>query len=127
MIALNIQVKGINELRKAFQKRPEIVKKYINDSISRSLFIIENNANDSNFQFKTPRSLRTGYLQRSFKFGIITRDFFGSIGPTVEYAQYVHVNNPFMERIARMSQPQIEREFNDALVNITEEITRQAN
>ena len=77
MIAMNIEVKGINGLKKAFEKRPEIVKKYINDAISRSLFIIENNATDDNFEFKTPRSRRTGMLQRSFKFGIVTRDFFG--------------------------------------------------
>ena len=127
MIAMNIEVKGINGLKKAFEKRPEIVKKYINDAISRSLFIIENNATDDNFEFKTPRSRRTGMLQRSFKFGIVTRDFFGSIGPTVMYAPIVHANNPFMERIARQAQPTIEREFNDAVVSITEEIARVAS
>ncbi len=127
MIEMNISVKGLNELKKAFEKRPEVVKKYINDAISRSLFTIENNATDDNFQFKTPRSQRTGLLQRSFKFGIITRDFYGSIGPTVEYAPYVHANNAFMERIARQSQPMIEREFNDAVVSITDEIAKLAS
>ena len=124
---MNISVKGINELKRAFQKRPDVVKKYINDAISRSLFIIENNATDNNFQFKTPRSRRTGYLQRSFKFGILTKDFYGSIGPTVEYAPYVHANNEFMERIARTSQPLIEREFNDAIASITDEIASLAS
>jgi tRNA G26 N,N-dimethylase Trm1 len=127
MVEMNISVKGINELKRAFQKRPDVVKKYINDAISRSLFIIENNANDNNFQFKTPRSRRTGYLQRSFKFGIITKDFYGSIGPTVEYAPYVHANNEFMERIARVSQPLIEREFNDAVASIADEIASLAS
>lgn len=127
MVEMNINVKGINELKRAFQKRPDVVKKYINDAISRSLFIIENNANDNNFQFKTPRSRRTGYLQRSFKFGIITKDFYGSIGPTVEYAPYVHANNEFMERIARVSQPLIEREFNDAVASIADEIASLAS
>lgn len=126
MIAMNIKVNGLNGLKSAFQKRPEIVKKYINDAISRAVFIIENNATDDNFQFITPRSQRTGWLQRSFKLGIQTRDFFGSIGPTAEYAPKVHASNPFMERIARAAQPQIERELNDAVANITSEIARQA-
>lgn len=127
MITMDIRVKGLDGLKKAFQKRPEIVKRYINDAISRSIFIIENQATDDNFQFKTPRPLRTGLLQRSFKFGIQTRDFFGSIGPTVEYAPRVHANNPFMERIARAAQPHIEREMNQAVEGITSEIARQAS
>lgn len=126
MIEMNISVKGLNGLRSAFEKRPEIVKKYINDAISRSIFIIENNATDENFQFVTPRSMRTGWLQRSFKLGIQTRDFFGSIGPTAEYAPKVHARNPFMERIARMAQPHIERELEDAVERITNEIARKA-
>lgn len=126
MIEMNIRVKGLNGIKKAFQKRPEIVKRYINDAISRSIFIIENNATDQNFQFKTPRPQRTGLLQRSFKFGIQTRDFFGSIGPTVEYAPKVHEDNPFMDRIARASQPHIERELNEAVVSITNAIADEA-
>jgi len=126
MIEMNIKVNGLSGLKSAFQKRPEIVKKYINDAISRSIFIIENNATDDNFQFITPRSQRTGWLQRSFKLGIQTRDFFGSIGPTAEYAPKVHASNPFMERIARAAQPHIERELNDAVAGITSEIARQA-
>ncbi len=126
MIEMNIKVNGLSGLKSAFQKRPEIVKKYINDAISRAVFIIENNATDDNFQFITPRSQRTGWLQRSFKLGIQTRDFFGSIGPTAEYAPKVHASNPFMERIARAAQPHIERELNDAVAGITSEIARQA-
>lgn len=126
MIALNIEVKGIEGLSKAFVRSPMIVKKYINDAISNSLFTIENNADDNNFEFKTPRSQRTGLLQRSFKFGILTRDFYGSIGPTVEYAPKVHRDNPFMDRIARQSQPAIQREFEYAVEKIADEISRIA-
>lgn len=126
MVELNIQVKGLNELRSAFTKRPEIVKRRVNDAISRAIFIIENQAVDNNFQFKTPRSRRTGLLQRSFKFGIQTRDFFGSIGPTVIYAPIVHVNNPYMERIARAAQPHIERELQNAVNAIVGDIASAA-
>lgn len=126
MIEMNIKVNGLNGLKSAFEKRPEIVKKYINDAISRSIFIIENNATDDNFQFKTPRPKRTGLLQRSFKFGIQTRDFFGSIGPTVEYAPRVHASNTYMERIAHAAQPHIERELNEAVISITNAIANEA-
>ena len=122
MINVDIQVQGINDIKKAFDKRPEIVKRYINRAIEASIFEIEKEATDSNFQFKTPRSLRTGFLQRSFKFGIVTRDFFGSIGPTAEYASRVHANNPFMQRIALASQPSIQRHFETAMKYITEEL-----
>jgi len=122
MMTLTVKVQGLKELERSFKRRPEIVRKHINDAISRSIFIIENNATDENFQFKTPRSRRTGLLQRSFKLGIRTKDYFGSIGPTVMYAPIVHSRNPFMERIARVSQPRIERELNDAVEKITREI-----
>ena len=124
MIELSIQVEGFNEIKRAWAKRPEIVKKYLNRAIEASIFEIEKNAVDENFQFKTPRSMRTGYLQRSFKFGIITKDLYGEIGPTVTYAQKVHRTNQFMPRIARISQPAIEKHFNKALQFIVEDVSK---
>lgn len=122
MIALDIEVKGIDEIAKAFAKRPEVVKRFINNAISKSIFKLKEESQDRNFQFKTPRSARTGYLQRSFDFGIVTKDFFGSIGPTAEYAPQVHRRNQFMERIARVSQPTIQRYFNEAIEDITKNL-----
>lgn len=122
MINVDIQIEGLNKLTTAFAKRPEIVKRYINQAIEASIFEVEKNATDTNFEFKTPRSLRTGYLQRSFKFGIVTRDFFGSIGPVAGYASRVHENNPFMQRIAFASQPSIQKHFETALKYIVEEL-----
>ncbi len=122
MIGIDIEVKGLKEIAAAFARRPQVVKKYINNAISKSIFKLKEEANDRNFEFKTPRPLRTGYLQRSFDFGIVTKDFFGSIGPTAEYAPQVHRRNQFMDRIARVSQPSIQRYFDEAAENITNEI-----
>lgn len=122
MINVDIQVQGLNTIQTAFAKRPEVVKRYINQAIEASIFEVERNATDTNFEFKTPRSMRTGFLQRSFKFGIVTRDFFGSIGPTANYAARVHENNPFMSRIAFASQSQIQKHFETALKYITDEL-----
>ena len=124
MINVSIEVKGINELDKMFIRRPQLVKTYINKAIEASIFAIEKNAVDENFQFKTPRALRTGYLQRSFKFGIVTKDFYGSIGPTALYAQKVHEKNPFMSRIANASQPFIQKYFEQALGIIVEDLNK---
>lgn len=124
MIEMTVQIEGINNLRQAFARRPEVVKRYINRAIEASIFEIEKNAVDSNFQFKTPRQFRTGLLQRSFKLGIVTRDFFGAIGPTVAYAKKVHDNNPFMERIALASQPQVQRHFDTAMQYIAEDLSK---
>lgn len=122
MIELNIQVEGIDRITTAWAKRPAVVKKYMNQAIEASIFEIEKNAVDENFKFITPRSKRTGYLQRSFKQGIISKDLYGAIGPTVNYAQKVHRNNPFMGRIARVSQPAISKHFNDAMKFIIEDL-----
>ncbi len=122
MINLDIQLTGVTDIRAAFKRRPEVVNRYINRAIEASIFEIEKNATDQNFQFKTPRAKRTGLLQRSFKFGIVTRDFFGAIGPTVRYASKVHENNPFMQRIALASQPFVQRHFDTALQYIAEDL-----
>lgn len=124
MIQMNIEVKGLNEIKKAWAKRPEIVKKYMNKAIEASMFQLEKDANDNQFQFKTPRALRTGMLQLSFKHGIISRDLFGSIGPTVNYAPKVHQNNPFMPRIAQSSQPYVQKYFEQALGFIVEDLAK---
>lgn len=123
MIDVNIELRGVDNIQAAFRRRPEVVKRYINRAIEASIFEIEKQAVDQNFQFKTPRAKRTGLLQRSFKFGIVTRDFFGAIGPTVRYAARVHENNPYMQRIATASQPFIQKHFDTALQYIAEDLS----
>jgi hypothetical protein len=124
MIGLEIEIKGMKEIKSAYARRPQIVKKHINDAISKAIFKLKDEAQDRNFQFVTPRQFRTGYLQRSFDFGIVTRDFFGAIGPTAEYAPFVHRRNQFMDRIARAAQPTIQRYFDEAIESITNDLKR---
>lgn len=124
MINLDIKIEGLNDIKTAWAKRPEAVKKYMNRAIEASIFEIEKNAVDENFQFKTPRSQRTGYLQRSFKFGIVSKDLYGAIGPTVVYANKVHERNEFMPRIARVAQPAIKRHFEESLKLLSKELKK---
>ena len=129
-VQIDIEVKDLKQLRRMFSRRPKIVTKWLNKAIEASLFEIEKQATDNNFQFKTSRSMRTGLLQRSFKFNIVTRDLYGSIGPKTQYAKFVHDGtrylrpNKFMPRIARASQKHIQKHFNDALEAITEEMVQ---
>lgn len=117
-----IEIQGLDRLQAQFQKAPSIVSEWMNRAIKASIFEIEKEATDQNFMFKTPRSLRTGYLQRSFKFGMRFGNLVGEIGPTAEYAPKVHDNNPFMPRITNAAGPSINRHFETALGNITKEL-----
>lgn len=121
---MNIEVKGISKLSAMYARRPAVVKNYMNKAISAGIFEIEKQAVDQNFQFKTPRPFRTGYLQRSFKFGIVLGDLMGAIGPTVEYAPFVHRRNPFMERIANKAQPFVQKHFEEALKLIVDDLSK---
>jgi len=125
MINVDIKIEGLNTIKSAWAKRPDLVKRYMNQAIENSVAEIDKNAVDENFQFKTPRSQRTGYLARSFYFGIVTKDLYGAIGPTVDYANKVHQNNQFMPRIARVSQPAIERHFRENLKFLAEELSKK--
>lgn len=120
--AVIIEVRGLDRLKDNFKRSPTIVRHWLNRAIQASIFEIEAEAVDDNFQFKTPRALRTGMLQRSFKFGMVFRDLEGAIGPTVSYAPKVHQNNPFMKRISNAAKPNIGKHFNDALENITKDL-----
>lgn len=115
---VTITINGLDELRASFRRAPTLVRYWINRAIQASIFEIEKNATDENFMFKTPRALRTGMLQRSFKFGTVFGDMMGSIGPTVGYAVVVHERNPFMGRIVQKAVPDITKHFGDALDEI---------
>jgi hypothetical protein len=133
MIQLNIQIKNLDQLRANFSKAPGIALSYIAKATKAAIFEIEKQAVDKNFQFKTPRPLRTGFLQQSFSFGrfIAPSGLYASIGPTVHYAPYVYFGtsrgvkpNPFMERIAAAAEPDVNRHFETAVDLIVRDIAK---
>lgn len=90
---ITVRVRGEEQLSEGFKKAPQFTVTKLKNAINASLFIIEKNAVDRNFQFKTSRSERTGELQASFAQGTslaTERNLQGSIGPTVKYAEWVH-------------------------------------
>ena len=132
MIKMNIKIENLDKLRDNFAKSPSLALRYLRDAVYRSVFEIENQAVDRNFQFKTPRSKRTGMLQRSFSFGryVSPDGLMASIGPTVEYAPNVYFGtrtirpNKFMDRIARSAEPAVNKHFNNSVNKIVEELAK---
>lgn len=123
MIEMSIKINNLDQLRANFKRSPAITLKYLSKATSASIFEVEKQATDRHFQFKTPRSRRTGQLQRSFSQGryISPTGLSASIGPTVRYAPYVYFGtsrgirpNKYMDRIARAAEPAAQKHFEDA-------------
>lgn len=130
MSTVEIKINGLQRIQNYFLVAPLSTKKWLNKAIKAGILEVSKEAVDSNFQFKTPRPLRTGLLQQSFKFGLVIRDGYASVGPTVRYAEAVHEGtaritaNPFMLRIAKAAEPKIQKHFDKAGANIEKEIAR---
>jgi HK97 gp10 family phage protein len=131
---IELKIEGLKELKERLNKYPNISRPIFAKAINFSLAEIVYNARDQQFLFKTPRSERTGYLELSFSEASAmvraTPDRLqGKIGPTANYAIYVHEGtekmsaNPFMLRIMQKSQIKIDELFKKALENITKELS----
>src|SRR5579872_2579686 len=93
MPSIQLTVNGLSQIVAALKNYPSISSPVFADAINASLAVMKKNANDTNFQFKTPRSQRTGQLAESFNRGInlaTPGNLKGSIGPTVSYADFVY-------------------------------------
>lgn len=89
---ITVEIKNLDKLQQALKDYPETAGKILSRAINGALVAINLNANDSNLQFKSPRSLRTGQLSLSFGLGLVNstpNNLVGRIGPTVNYAKYV--------------------------------------
>ena len=130
-----VSIEGIAELAKRFNAAPEKAGPIFADAINTVLSQISANAvdggDDDIFRFITPRSQRTGLLNLSFNEGIhlaTASDLHGTIGPTKFYAIFVHEGtgrqqaNPFMERLAKATEPITSTIWQDALDKLTQSL-----
>lgn len=124
MIAISVRIQNLDALRSNFGRAPTLALSYLSKATQASLFEIEKQAVDRNFQFKTPRARRTGFLQLSFGYGryIAPGGLQGSIGPTAKYAPFVYYGtrrgirpNPYMDRIAKAATPGVNKQFKSAV------------
>ena len=127
MATIEFKVKGLSKIVKALEEYPNYSRQIFANAINALLAELHKNAVDDNFQFKTPRMLRTGRLSSSFSEGINLASAYkleGSIGPKVNYAIFVHEGtryikpNPFMERILKASLPKGNQYFQSAIDQI---------
>lgn len=131
MIEMNVQIHDINALQKKFDKAPQMAIGKLSNAIKASIFEVEKQAVDRNFQFKWPRARRTGFLERSFAYGryIHPSGLMASIGPTAMYSPFVYYGtsrgikpNPYMERIAKAAEPHVQKHFENAINKIVEDL-----
>lgn len=124
MIAVSVEIRNLDALRANFDRAPALALKYLSKATAAAIFEVEKQAVDRNFQFKTPRAQRTGYLQLSFAYGryFAPGGLRASIGPTAFYAPWVYFGtsrgqrpNPYMDRIAVAAEQDVARHFEKAV------------
>lgn len=96
MDQFTIKIQNLDGLLSSLSSYPSIAGPNISDAINKSLAILAKNGDDSTFQFKTPRELRTGYLQATWGapgsgLSLATpSSLVGKIWTNAGYAIYVH-------------------------------------
>lgn len=139
MIEMNIQVKGLNQLRNNFKKAPALTLKYLSRATKASILEVEKKTGDGGssnlFRFVTPRAKRTGQLAQSFGRGrrFSPDGLSGSIGPRVHYADDVYSGrayrsgkpNKYMDRIARAAEPEVKKHFEEATEIIVSKLAKK--
>lgn len=116
MAEINIQIKGLQRLQKAFSKAPQVITNHLNDGISRSMYILERTA-------KKESPVDTGRLRSSHRVEQNRTSLRGELFPTVNYAVFVHergvtrrwAGNPWLERTARQEQRVVENTIQGAI------------
>lgn len=145
MITLNIQIRGLDQLRANFQKAPSLTLKYLALATKAAIAEVEKNVTEGGImQFKTPRSKRTGHLVGRWgvgKYRGFTRGgLSGFTGPSVNYAWSVYVGyrtdkkrnrtiywgpNKYMDRIASAAEPAVQKHFQQAVDIIADNLIRK--
>ncbi len=120
---IEISITNLDKLQDSLKKYPVIAERWLQRAIEASIAEIQKNATRGVLPW------RTGRLAQSFGEGIRYGRLWGKIGPTVNYAIFVHEGtsrgikpNRFMARIAEKANPAIQKHFNISLEKIVEEI-----
>jgi len=136
----DVKIDGLQKIIKNIAQYPQYSKPLYSKAINAGLAEVQKVANEGDnglggiFNFKTPRTDRTGILSNSFGLGInpATPDkLIGSIGPTVFYAIFVHegtsrieTKNPFMVRIVQEAEEKINKHFQTATERVVDRIAQ---
>jgi hypothetical protein len=125
---VEIQIQGIDQLAGYFLTRPEEMRTAIRRALTKSAFLLERNAKTSPYMRVDTGRMRASIGGGSFESkgnrpggsfpsgeGIKITDWTATVGPTVEYAPFVHKKYPFMDDAAARSEEQIQEYFSDEI------------
>lgn len=119
MAKINLQVKGLRKLKRAFIFAPTKVGKEIEDGLKKSIVIVEREAKRSITTGRT-RAIDTGRLRASHFSRV--KGLTGEIFPTVNYAIFVHEGTRFMR-----SRPWLEKAARNARNDVKKELQKSIN
>jgi hypothetical protein len=97
---------NLGTVQKKFSLRSDRMKQARENILQKSLLLIERYS-------KIESPVRTGRLRASISEGKFLYERYAQIGPTVEYAKYVHWRNPFMERGVERALPDLRKMIKD--------------
>jgi hypothetical protein len=121
-MAVMITIRNLEPLRQAVALYPETSVQFLEYALDRSVDIILNYAlpHRGIVPYKTTR------MSQSFKEGIVRGNLFRAVGPTVDYAIYVDQGTRyirprlFMDKLAKASEPLIDKRFEEATDKIVQ-------
>lgn len=121
MASINVTIKNLPEIKRAFAKSPRLMTRELNLAIKKSIFTIERKS-----MINTP--VDTGRLRASHStiFGSLR----GQVNTNTNYDIFVHEGTrfmkarPFMLQAVNSSSMEIDKYFTDAVDNVLNEIGR---
>lgn len=121
MAKVQIKIKNLPQIRRAFAKAPRLTVKYVNRAIARSLLKIERDS-------KLNAPVDTGYLRASHTTRLLPLK--GEVEPMARYAIYVHEGTrfmrarPFLLKAVNENERFVQDEFERAMQDVFDDIGR---
>lgn len=121
MADIQVRIKNLPQIRAAFAQAPSLMAKNLQRAIGQSIFTIERES-----KLRTP--VRTGFLRASHTTQL--QPLRGEVGPTADYAPYVHSGTrymrarPFLLQGVQAGENQIQGFFKDAVQKTLDKIAR---
>lgn len=123
MPAVNIRITNIEEIRYAFRQAPRLMNNELKDALTKSAINLEGIS-----IMNSP--VKTGYLRASHEFKVdgMGLDMKATIGPTADYAVFVHEgtrfqrSQPFLRDAAESSLLETSDYFQEAVQNVFDKI-----
>jgi len=122
MARVQIKIKNLPEIRRAFTQAPRLTVKYVNKAIARSLLKVERDS-----KLNTP--VDTGYLRASHTTRLLNLK--GEVEPMAKYAIYVHEGTrfmrprPFLLEAVNDNEKFVQDEFEKAMQDVFDDIGRR--